>query len=74
MAAPRWLAGLWLVAVGRCSDEDRGGRRRPVVLVVADDFRPQVGAFGFDDVETPHLDRLAADGLKLASTGSSPAA
>ena len=65
MAAPRWLAGLWLVAVGRCSDEDRGGRRRPVVLVVADDFRPQVGAFGFDDVETPHLDRLVAGGVSF---------
>lgn len=65
MAAPRWLAGLWLVAVARCSDEDRGGRRRPVVLVVADDFRPQVGAFGFDDVETPHLDRLVAGGVSF---------
>ena len=65
MAAPRWLGGLWLVAVARCSDEDRGGRRRPVVLVVADDFRPQVGAFGFDDVETPHLDRLVAGGVSF---------
>ena len=37
---------------------------RPNVLyLMADDMRPQLGAYGIDYMHTPHLDKLAAEGL-----------
>ena len=49
----RSLAFAWhaFAASGRSrhSDEDDHSRRRPVLFVVADDLRPQLGSFGFDD-------------------------
>lgn len=38
-----------------------------VVLVVLDDTGfAQLGCFGASDIETPHVDRLAADGLRMS--------
>jgi arylsulfatase A-like enzyme len=40
------------------------GAPRPNVLFIAvDDLRPQFGAYGFDQVKSPNLDRLATRGL-----------
>jgi choline-sulfatase len=57
------LAGLFLLPLGSRGDEPR----RPNVLwIVADDLAPYaVGAYGCTRVKTPHIDRLAADGLRF---------
>lgn len=35
-----------------------------IVWIIADDMSPDTGAYGLKDVHTPHLDRLAAEGLR----------
>src|SRR6516165_5779319 len=57
------LAGLFLLPLGSRGDEPR----RPNVLwIVADDLAPYaVGAYGCTRVKTPHIDRLAAEGLRF---------
>ena len=47
------------------STEEHHSRRRPVLFLMADDFRPQMGHLGFTDVETPNLDRLAKGGVSF---------
>jgi len=44
------------------------GKRPNVVLIVSDDqgYR-DLGCFGSDEVKTPHLDRLAEEGVKLTN-------
>ena len=37
--------------------------RPNVLLIMVDDLRPQLGAYGVDYMYTPNIDRLAADGL-----------
>ncbi len=39
--------------------------RRNVVLIVADDHGCDTGAYGNEDVRTPHLDALAAEGTRF---------
>ena len=34
-----------------------------VLFIVSDDFRPDTGAYGNEFASTPHLDRLASEGL-----------
>lgn len=34
-----------------------------VLLIVIDDLRPQLGAYGLDEMHTPHIDRLASEGV-----------
>ena len=34
-----------------------------VLLIIVDDLRPQLGAYGFDVMHTPNIDRLANEGL-----------
>lgn len=39
---------------------------RPNILFIAiDDLRPELGTYGSDIVQSPHLDKLAADGLRF---------
>ncbi|MGD2183561.1 sulfatase family protein [Lusitaniella coriacea] len=43
-------------------------RQRNVLLIVADDQgRDQLGCYGNRRIETPHLDRLAAEGVKFSN-------
>ena len=37
--------------------------RRNVLFLIADDMRPDIGAYGHTRAHTPHLDRLAAEGV-----------
>lgn len=49
---------------GALCAEDPGGQTRPNVLFIAvDDLRPELGCYGVEDIITPNLDRLAAEGL-----------
>ena len=38
-----------------------GGNNNNVLLVMADDLRPELGAYGCSHMWTPHLDAFAAD-------------
>ena len=62
------LALLLLVAAATrlpADDPATPGKKRPNILFIAvDDLRPELGCYGTRAV-TPHLDRLAASGLKF---------
>ena len=58
------LAGLFLMAPGPAS----GAAARPprnVLLIMADDFRDEGGPVPRSRLKTPHLDRLAAKGVRF---------
>lgn len=60
--------GWWLVAVGGAGssiERALGGRKPNVLLVSIDTLRAdRIGSYG-SDVRTPHLDRLAAEGVRF---------
>jgi len=63
------LPSLFLVwATWGCQQAARGETRRehPNVLFIAiDDLRPELGCFGAKHIHSPHLDALAAGGLRF---------
>lgn len=55
------------------ADEDRAENRPNFLLIVVDDMGfSDLGAFG-SEIETPHLDALAYDGVRLTDFHSAPA-
>lgn len=58
---------LLLVALaGLCGAWGREAAPRPNVLFVAvDDLRPELGCYGAAHIRSPHMDRLAAQGLRF---------
>jgi arylsulfatase A-like enzyme len=50
-------------AVTLASEEAGGASRTNVLFVIADDLRPWLASYGFPKAVTPHLDRLAAEGM-----------
>jgi len=63
------VAGILSGCGGGPPAEEAGGTssaagRRPNVLFVAvDDLRPELGCYGVPEIQTPHLDRLASQGV-----------
>ncbi|MGE4649887.1 MAG: sulfatase-like hydrolase/transferase, partial [Myxococcota bacterium] len=41
------------------------GQRPDILLIVAEDLSPRLGAYGDDVAHTPHIDRLAAEGTRF---------
>src|SRR5687768_3744876 len=68
---PRWLIGgvLWALLVTAS-----GAAERPnIILIMADDFGYEcVGANGSTSYATPHLDRLAATGMRFEHCYAQP--
>lgn len=59
------LASLLLAAPG-CTSVETVDRRPNVIYVLADDLGwAELGSYGQDRIRTPHLDRLAAEGLRF---------
>ena len=54
-----------VVALLACHAAVAASARRNTIIIYADDFGFDVGAFGAPTVRTPNLDRLAAEGAKL---------
>ncbi len=52
-----------ILLLAACSHEDRPLSRPNVLFIVVDDLRPLIGAYGADEISTPNIDRLAADGV-----------
>ena len=60
------LAGLLLGSLLSTSRAAEGPKRPNVVLIIADDMAwDDSGAFGNLNVETPHIDRLAREGMRF---------
>lgn len=61
----RWAAlafALW-AAVTSAAGPEGSAPRTNVVFVIADDLRPWLASYGVSRAITPHLDRLAAEGM-----------
>lgn len=55
------LLALWMLVAGAGA-----GERPNVVLFVTDDQSPIAGCYGSEFIQTPHLDKLAADGTRFS--------
>jgi len=58
------MASVHILALGFSGEGATAPPTKPNVLyLMADDMRPQLGAYGHTDMSTPHLDALASGGL-----------
>lgn len=66
--ATRLLSALVLAVLGTVSASGGESERPNIVLIVSDDQGyADLGCFGGKEIRTPHLDRLAAGGVRLTS-------
>ena len=42
-----------------------GGQRPNILFIAIDDLRPELGCYGATQVKTPHIDKLAASGMRF---------
>ena len=61
------LAAVFLAPSSVISAEDTDARPNIVVVFIDDMGYGDIGPFGSTTNETPHLDRMAAEGMKLTS-------
>jgi len=67
-AAACLLASLVVAARGAPAAETAAPRRPNVLFILCDDLRPDaLGCYGSRHVKTPHVDRLAAGGVRFAN-------
>lgn len=68
MNQARWLA-LWVFCLGApaaLAADDPAAKKRNIVLIVADDLGwGELGCYGQKKIPTPHIDRLAAEGMRF---------
>lgn len=63
----RWLQSA-LAGAALAPPACRERPRRPNILwIIAEDFSPDLGCYGNKLVQTPHLDRLAAEGVRFTN-------
>jgi iduronate 2-sulfatase len=55
--------GVMLVSLVLCSAALADESKPNVLFIAVDDLRPQLGCYGFQEMHTPNLDRLAARGV-----------
>ena len=55
------LWASWWLSVGSLSGESMGPKN--VLIFFIDDLRPELGSYGVDYIQTPHMDALAAAGV-----------
>lgn len=48
-------------------DEACGEDRPNILWIIADDFSPELGCYGYEGVRTPNIDRLADQGVRYTS-------
>ena len=65
-----WLGAAWaaFALIGAAACGSRAEAQQPNILwIIADDLSPDLGAYGYDAVETPNLDRLAGEGTRYTN-------
>ena len=63
MPVPRLLSSL-VACLALSGAAAAAGPRPNLLLLVAEDLGPRIGAFGDSVADTPNLDRLAAEGVR----------
>ncbi|RIH65568.1 DUF4976 domain-containing protein [Mariniphaga sediminis] len=58
---------LTCILLGSCSHEDKKGDRPNILLIVSEDNGQDLGCYGNTIVSTPHLDGLAANGVRFTN-------
>lgn len=58
------IVGATAVALGTNAD-DSAARKPNVLVIVSEDNGPQLSCYGDSHVETPNLDKLAAEGVRF---------
>ena len=67
------IRGICLLLASLVAPPGDDPTRNNVVLIVADDLGfGDVGCFGADDVRTPHIDAIAADGVRFTQLRVNP--
>lgn len=69
------LTVLFCCLVGHASaDADEPAEAKPnIIFIMADDLGPEwIGCYGADDIQTPNIDRMAAEGMRFTSAYSMP--
>lgn len=61
---PRWTLPLWTLLL-LCPAASCGAIRPNVLLIVSEDNGPELGCYGDPYARTPHLDRLAEQGVRF---------
>jgi arylsulfatase A-like enzyme len=63
----QWLITLFILLMLASTGLSQSARKPNVVLFLADDMGyADIGSYGAKDIRTPHLDRLAREGLRLS--------
>lgn len=62
MNACRWIQFIVGFSVLLTFCKLSGSEKLNVLLIIADDLRPELGCYGADYMVTPHIDKLAAEG------------
>ncbi len=57
-----WLACLFLIFA---PDRQAMAAQQNVLFIAIDDLRPELGCYGHSQVKTPHIDKLAAQGMRF---------
>ena len=68
----KWLSKMLSILLAIAMQHSAAGADRPnVIFILVDDMGyGDIGPFGATDLETPHLDRLAREGVKLTDSYS----
>ena len=62
----RFLSQLFALMLLPVSGEEAGSPSRPnILLILVDDLKPAIGAYGDEHAITPHLDRLSNRGMRF---------
>jgi arylsulfatase A-like enzyme len=61
----KFLIPLIVCVLAACAGVSAQTARRNVLLIIADDLRPQLGAYGDRQVKSPQLDRFAKTALRF---------
>jgi uncharacterized sulfatase len=64
-AKPLWALAFGLFATRLLAADTVPASRPNVVFIVIDDLRNDLGCYGVTDVQSPHIDRLAARGVRF---------